>query len=315
MKKRILATAMVLLLTAALLAGCGNSSRDDDRRSSRDRRERSYEADNEDDDSDEGGWFSKWIDGASSEDRGPLGNDHTSPEEIDDITDDSFSNPTDEDDSFIVDDNTETDDDIMSPGGFTSPADNDTPAEGSNVPSSGGNSSTGSSASPAGNAPGTPADDNSAPPAGNTPGTSADDNSTPPAGNAPSVPATGNSNSLADDYLNDIKELVEFSEAAGLDDDDPVAMIAAMQSLVSNLQVKTPEGLAIKADLQDMIDLLNDMMLNMDTWTEDSFDAALNRIMEISEAAEAHLEAFEKAATAAGIDMDSLDELDDILGL
>ncbi|MCH5342132.1 MAG: hypothetical protein J1E01_11770 [Acetatifactor sp.] len=129
-----------------------------------------------------------------------------------------------------------------------------------------------------------------------------------------SAPSTGSSTS-ADDYLNDLREFSKFGETTELEDDDPFAMIAAMQSLVSNLQVKTTEGLAIKADLQDMIDLLNDLMSHMENWTEDNFDAALNRIEEISEAAEAHMKAFESAALAAGVDMDSLDELDDIFGL
>lgn len=274
MKKRILATVMALFLSAAMLVGCGDSSRDDDR-SSRNRRERSYK-DDEEDDSDDDGWLSKWNNNASTED------DHASSEDNDDITDDGASHSIDEDDSLFVDDDTEPDGDIVPSSGYTSPADNNTQTGSNDVPSSGGNSSTGSS--------------------------KPSDNSTPNS-------STTSSSTSADDYLNDLKEFLEFTETADLDDDDPVAMIAAMQKLVSNLQVKTPEGLAIKADLQDMIDFLNDMMLNMENWDDDSFDTALNRIMEISEAAEAHMDAFEKAATAAGVDMDSLDELEDIFGL
>lgn len=285
MKKRILATVMALLLSAAMFVGCGDSSKDDDR-SSRSRRERSYE-DDEEDDSDDGGWLSKWND--------------------------SVSDPADEDESFFVDDDSEPDD-IVPSSGFTSPTDNDTQTGDSTAPSSD-SSSTGNSAAPAGNASGVPETDGSAPSADSAPSVPETGSSTPSANSTPNSPTTGSSNTSANDYLDDLKEFLEFSETTELDDDDPVAMIAAMQSLVSNLQVKTPEGLAIKADLQDMIDLLNDMMLNMENWNEDSFDTALNRIMEISEAAEAHMDAFEKAATAAGIDMDSLDELEDILGL
>lgn len=269
MKKRIFATVMALLLSAAILAGCGDSSKDVDR-SSCNRRERFYEKDNEEDESDNGGWFLSWIENASSEDKDSIGNDRASSEDNDDITDDGVSHPTDEDGSFFVGDDSESNNGDLTPSsGSTSPDDDGTQTGNSDIPSTGGNSAAGSSTS-------------------------------------------------ADDYINDIKEFLKMSESETPEDDDTDAMIKSLQDLVNNLNVKTPEGLALKMDMQETVDLLNEMMLILDTgkWEDESYFTDLeNRMDKILESAEEHMKAFEDAAIAAGVDIDSMTELDDIWGL
>ena len=168
------------------------------------------------------------------------------------------------------------DEDIASSGGFASSSDNNTQTDGSNVPASGSNNAAGSSA-----------------------------------------PSNG-SNTSTDDYINDLKEFLKMSESETLEDDDIDAMIKSLRDLVNNLNVKTPEGLAIKTDMQDTVDILNEMMLLFytDKWDDESYITDLeNRMDKILESVEEHMDAFENAAIAAGVDVDSLTELDDFWGL
>lgn len=191
--------------------------------------------------------------------------------------DDGASHPTDEDDSYFVgDDNGPADGDVTPSSGSTFPSDNGTQTGGSNVPSSGSHNAADSG--------------------------------------APSI----GSNTSADDYINDLKEFLKMSESETLEDDDIDAMIRSLRDLVNNLKVKTPEGLAIKMDLQETVDLLNELMLIFytDKLDDENYITDLeNRMDKIIESMEEHMEAFEDAAIAAGVDVDSLTELDDFWGL
>lgn len=134
------------------------------------------------------------------------------------------------------------------------------------------------------------------------------------------VPSSGSnsaagSSTSADNYINDLKEFLKMSESETLEYDDADAMIKSMRDLVNHLNVKTPEGLALKIDMQELVDLLNEAY-NTDKRDDIKYITDLeNRLDKILESFSEHMEAFEDAAIAAGVDIDSMTELDDIWGL
>ena len=247
----------------------------DDDRSSRSRREHSYER--EDDDSDGGGLFSNWSAKDSSEHDVPVKDDTDISQDNSTAADDNDV-PAAEKDPFINDEDSQGTDNRTPSSGSDSSNDNSTPS------SSNGNST-----------------DNNAP--SNNSGSS-NDNSVP-----------SNSTASAEDYINDMREFLELNEAEEMDYDDPMQLIPALQALVDDLQVTTPEGLAMKEDIQEMITLLNNVLLNMDNLSMDDLTAMTDRVTELSELFEKHADDFEKAAIAAGVDPDSLDDMEDFWGI
>lgn len=136
------------------------------------------------------------------------------------------------------------------------------------------------------------------------------ENDQQPANNGNETPADS-----AEAYTADLKQILTLAAVEDLSADDPEQMILELQALINNLDVKTAEGLVIKADLQEMVDILNDLMSivnNMDNLEYLDIDFILNasnKIEELSESVEEHMEAFANAAEAAGIDRDTLEEL------
>lgn len=119
---------------------------------------------------------------------------------------------------------------------------------------------------------------------------------------------TGCGGTSKDDYLDDIEEISTLEDADV--SDDPEEMADDLNDVLKNLKLKTPEGKAIKKDLQDMVDILDKMVKNMDDLDEDEAEEMYNDLMDIYDKLEDHVDDFEKAAEDAGVDDDDVADLD-----
>lgn len=120
-------------------------------------------------------------------------------------------------------------------------------------------------------------------------------------------------NSAKANYLYDIKIIAEMAaEMENIDDSgDPDEMMDLFRNIVGELNVKTPEGKAIKDDIQSMVKILeivlndpNDMEKVMQAYTE---------LLNLIDKMESDMENLVEAAENAGIDESDLAELDMIL--
>lgn len=117
--------------------------------------------------------------------------------------------------------------------------------------------------------------------------------------------------SSKDNYLNDLQEIVDmYSELSNLSFDDYDQIVSDMESAIKGLSMKTSEGKAIKSDLQDMVDVLEDVVAAMEDFDLETITEASERMDKISESADEHMEAFLEAAEKAGVSEDDLDSLD-----
>ena len=122
---------------------------------------------------------------------------------------------------------------------------------------------------------------------------------------AESVPMPSSSK---DDYLDDIREINSLNDADI--SSDPEEMADDLNDILKDLKLKTPEGKAIKKDLQDMVDILDRMVKNIDNLDEDEAEEMYNDIMEIYDRLEDHVNDFIEAAEEAGVDDDDVADLD-----
>lgn len=113
--------------------------------------------------------------------------------------------------------------------------------------------------------------------------------------------------SSKNDYLSDISEIAEFSQGFENISDDPEEMVGAVQNLLKDLNVKTPEGIVVKDDYQEMVDILNTMLTNQDD--ANAAMSALSDLMDIYEKIEDDAEKFVDAAEKAGVDDDDIKDL------
>lgn len=118
---------------------------------------------------------------------------------------------------------------------------------------------------------------------------------------------TGCGGSSKNDYLSDISEIAEFSQGFENISDDPAEMVGAVEKLLKDLNVKTPEGIAVKDDYQEMADILNTMLKNQDD--ADALMSALSDLTKIYEKIEDDAEKFVDAAEKAGVDDDDIKDL------
>lgn len=108
------------------------------------------------------------------------------------------------------------------------------------------------------------------------------------------------------DYINDVGELVDmvkdFSDISFFD--DPEDIVNDIKDIVKDMSVKTPEGKALKNDLQDMADSLSKLAKDGDD------ENAAKKLNEAMENFQDDLEEFLEAAEDAGVDEDDIDEDD-----
>ena len=111
-----------------------------------------------------------------------------------------------------------------------------------------------------------------------------------------------------DDYLDDIEGISSLNDADI--SSDPEEMADDLNDVLKELKLKTPEGKAIKKDLQDMVDILDKMVKNMDDLDEDEAEKMYNDLMEIYDKLEDHVNDFIEAAEDAGVDDNDIADLD-----
>lgn len=108
------------------------------------------------------------------------------------------------------------------------------------------------------------------------------------------------------DYVNDIGEIVDmmkdFSDISLFGDPEDVAK--DIKAIVNDMKVKTPEGKAVKSDLQTMADSMTKLAKD-----ENDKDAA-EKLAKALEDFQNDLEDFVEAADDAGVDEDDIDEDD-----
>ena len=108
------------------------------------------------------------------------------------------------------------------------------------------------------------------------------------------------------DYVNDIGEIVDmmkdFSDISLFGDPKDVAK--DIKAIVNDMKVKTPEGKAVKSDLQTMADSMTKLAKD-----ENDKDAA-EKLAKALEDFQNDLEDFVEAADDAGVDEDDIDEDD-----
>lgn len=124
---------------------------------------------------------------------------------------------------------------------------------------------------------------------------------------------TGCGGTSEKDYRND------FEAFAGLEDledisDDPEEMIKDMNSIVKGIKVSTPEGKAVKKDLQDFVDLMDKILNKMDDLDEGEAMDLYNDLLQLTSDMEKDLKAFQDAAVKAGVDESEFGDLDFDLG-
>lgn len=114
--------------------------------------------------------------------------------------------------------------------------------------------------------------------------------------------------SSKDDYLADVKAITEFSNsattaAATLDMD-------AYNSALDDLEMKTKEGKALKADMEEMGEILSDAVEMMEDPTDvDAANELQEKMTELTEKAEEDSKAFVEAAEKSGVDDEDVEDL------
>lgn len=117
--------------------------------------------------------------------------------------------------------------------------------------------------------------------------------------------------SSKEDYIADVEAIVEFSNSAAssamsLDMD-------AYKEALDEMDMKTKEGKAIKADMEDMGEILEtaaDMAENPSNYDEDDATKLQEDMLEISEKAQEDSEAFVEAAEESGVEEEDLEGLE-----
>lgn len=114
---------------------------------------------------------------------------------------------------------------------------------------------------------------------------------------------TGCGGTSKNDYLNDVEEFATLNNADI--SSDPEEMADDISAALKDLKLKTPEGKAVKEDMEQLIDLLDKITKNMDDLDEDIY----NDMLEIYENIEKDMEDFVNAAEEAGVDEDDVEAL------
>ena len=117
--------------------------------------------------------------------------------------------------------------------------------------------------------------------------------------------------SSKEDYIADVEAIVEFSNSAAssamsLDMD-------AYNEALDEMDMKTKEGKAIKADMEDMGEILEtaaDMAENPSDYDADDATKLQEDMLEISEKAQEDSEAFVEAAEESGVEEEDLEGLE-----
>lgn len=116
--------------------------------------------------------------------------------------------------------------------------------------------------------------------------------------------------SSKEDYIADVEAITEFSNSAAtaatsLDMD-------AYNSALDDLSMKTKEGKALKADMEEMGDILSDavdMMENPTDVDEDAANELQEKMTKIAEKAEEDTKAFVEAAEESGVEEEDVEDL------
>lgn len=116
--------------------------------------------------------------------------------------------------------------------------------------------------------------------------------------------------SSKEDYIADVEAITEFSNSAAtaatsLDMD-------AYNSALDDLSMKTKEGKALKADMEEMGDILSDavdMMENPTDVDEDAANELQEKMTKIAEKAEEDTKAFVEAAEESGVEEEDIEDL------
>lgn len=116
--------------------------------------------------------------------------------------------------------------------------------------------------------------------------------------------------SSKEDYIADVEAITEFSNSAAtaatsLDMD-------AYNSALDDLSMKTKEGKALKADMEEMGDILSDavdMMENPADVDEDAANELQEKMTKIAEKAEEDTKAFVEAAEESGVEEEDIEDL------
>lgn len=116
--------------------------------------------------------------------------------------------------------------------------------------------------------------------------------------------------SSKEDYIADVEAITEFSNSAAtaatsLDMD-------AYNSALDDLSMKTKEGKALKADMEEMGDILSDavdMMENPADVDEDAANELQEKMTKIAEKAEEDTKAFVEAAEESGVEEEDVEDL------
>lgn len=115
------------------------------------------------------------------------------------------------------------------------------------------------------------------------------------------------------DYRNDMEAF------AGIDmedvSDDPQEMIKDMNSVVKGIKVSTPEGKAVKKDLQDFVDLMDKTLNKAADMDEDEAMELYNDLMQLISDLGKDMQTFQDAAVEAGVDEAEFGDIDFDLGL
>ena len=117
-------------------------------------------------------------------------------------------------------------------------------------------------------------------------------------------------NSAKEDYLNDIMTIIETSTAIGNINDfsDIDAAIDLFRNLVTELNVKTPEGKKFKEDLQAMVKSLELMLADPEDTSK--LMQAYTEIMNLSDKMNSDIEDLIEAAENAGVTDSDFPDMD-----
>lgn len=116
--------------------------------------------------------------------------------------------------------------------------------------------------------------------------------------------------SSKEDYIADVTEISEFSEAVesvfeSMDMDE-------YDKALDEMDMKTKEGKVVKEDFEEMGDLLSEMLDMAEDWEnydEDKANELDEKLTDLSEKAEDDFDAFEKAAKDSGVEDEDLEDL------
>ena len=104
-------------------------------------------------------------------------------------------------------------------------------------------------------------------------------------------------------YLKDVRAIVEAAENMENLSSDPNDGVKELKAIVNSLKVKTPEGKAVKADLEKMSKAMDKLAENEDD--EDAFDDLMEAMGDFT----SDLQELVEAAEEAGVDEDDLADL------